>query len=1040
MGDPKAQLVTMPLAVGMDNVSLDEVVQLAGERPRLVESRNTRLSKVPGLVSKAPGATRLANGLTMANCGGLVPVSKGESTLLSLLGDQFDFTEPQGNNKRVVGSALRTLLPEAGIPNSQRDGYYPAQVKSAGVVSSAPTNFNAACCYVASSGLTYFLHNRASLNGALMLTVIGDDGRTVMPSQEIAVYLTGPATTATWFGLSAHGTTVLVWYVSAGVIYARTLSVSASFTITLGTATAIYTPNSLNWLTISIDYEAADTANAYLVCRNSGTANSIEVLRVTVATLAIAQQVTIAVGGAWDQVSIAYLSGAGVLVGVSRTSGSMNQYELNSTTLATTWSIPGTLYQGITSCGFHKKDTGPAYRVFAVSRTTGATPGTNSTHMVTRNSAGVFFEQAYIKSQRQIAQMVSAKVGDRIVPVLTCVNQWGNTGSYDPTSVNFVSETAVEMYTPGAGIGWACVARLGTDLVARYPGSNVSGDYLTTAARSAIASGSKILVTYLAENVEEGITAFGYSPRYAWLDLGNLQPRYALTDAGASIVAGAFPASWDGSQVTEHSPLRAPVISATPAGGAGPAWTNGTYLLAVVVLWRDAFGTIRRSAPSNVVSATTVGSVPLITAYLSESMQGTGHPTTAHPHPMIQLLVYASEPNGLVLYAQPTNGVVDRCSAVENAWRFSTAQPVVDAFHPAIYTDGSATQELPAFCPNACIDVAVVADRAWLIDAERRGCAPYSKPKRRGIAFEFNPDQFVNFPANAGDLMAVVGYNDVPVFLSRSGIWVVSGPGPDALLQPPLFAEPAQVSDVACTQTASVLRTPVGVLFVSDNRFALYNGVVEVLNDIDPGLYGTVVGTAVFRKQHEVVFFMSQGYCWVYNWQAGALTLWDQTVTGVSSITGVAQVPNTGKVLYFGGGELWLMDPDTVSATAQISLRTGWLSLGGAQDWNTLANLLLHAKRAGAHALQIDIAVDYRDDVVSSKTYSAAEVLTMIEDAVGLRYDAFPEPPDQNARAVRVTLTESGATGEAFQPIHLTLEVLKQSGKSLRSISDAARK
>jgi hypothetical protein len=41
---------------------------------------------------------------------------------------------------------------------------------------------------------------------------------------------------------------------------------------------------------------------------------------------------------------------------------------------------------------------------------------------------------------------------------------------------------------------------------------------------------------------------------------------------------------------------------------------------------------------------------------------------------------------------------------------------------------------------------------------------------------------------------------------------------------------------------------------------------------------------------------------------------------------------------------------------------------------------------------------------------------------------------------VKLTITESEATGEAFQPINLTIELIKQQGRLSQSIRDAARK
>ena len=288
----------------------------------------------------------------------------------------------------------------------------------------------------------------------------------------------------------------------------------------------------------------------------------------------------------------------------------------------------------------------------------------------------------------------------------------------------------------------------------------------------------------------------------------------------------------------------------------------------------------------------------------------------------------------------------------------------------------------------------------------------------------------------------MVDWNGTPLFFSTTGLWTVSGPGPDALLNGD-FAPPAQVSDVACTQAASVKRTPAGILYIADNRFVVFSGSPRVIFEVDALAYGTVVGVAVFRKQQEVCFFLSQGYVYVYNWQVDGFTLWDQSVTGCTSVVACAQVPTTGHVLYAGdSGELWEMDPATVSTTALISIATGWMQLGGAHDRNDVDNIILHARRAGAHGVQINIATDLNADpaAVNAKSRNAAQVLASVTDTVtSLRYDLVAQPRDRAARSLLLEINETGATGEAFQPIHVTIDLLKQPGKDARAFRESAR-
>jgi hypothetical protein len=333
--------------------------------------------------------------------------------------------------------------------------------------------------------------------------------------------------------------------------------------------------------------------------------------------------------------------------------------------------------------------------------------------------------------------------------------------------------------------------------------------------------------------------------------------------------------------------------------------------------------------------------------------------------------------------------------------------------------------------------VAVISDRIWAVDAERPARVYYTKPKEPGIFPEFNPSEmFIDLPASAGEITAIASFRDAPLFLTTTGVWTVAGDGPDALLNPPLFSAPQQISDVPCTSAASVVLSPVGLLYKSNDRYALFSGQSTIFPNF--AATGTVTNTAVFRNQQEVIFFLSNGLIHVYNYQMNAWTYWGTDTTNVTDAVAVAQETVNGSVLYFSStvGDLVRLNPSSVSSTAQIQLESGWILCGGPQDDNSLANLVLHSRSGGTHGLQMTIATDYGTSQ-PTKTWTAAEVTTA---SANTKCDLYPEPKDMPARAVKVTLLETGGTGEGFQPVNLTLEVLKNGGKMTRSLKPAGRK
>ena len=1044
MADPRSTLVTFPLNLGMDNVSFDESVQPAGAKPRLVMSRNTRLSKVPGVVSKAPGSTAILS-TDAQDKGGVIPLGLQDSSLLPASAES-------NSTRRVTGNAAVAVGAQSDAFYAQ-SAYYPAQVTSAGLLPGGNTmRTNASCAYQASTGWTYFVTVRTDLvSVGAYLTVIADDGRVIVPLQRLADMPDSIDGDRNYAAITVHGSNVVFWYASSTTVLSAVLltASAATLTATLGTPATIHTFTAA-WTLMQVQIASSDddTANAYVVVPSTAGAD-LQIKRIAIPALTVTTTSTQAgEGGRFH--AVCYRGGI-VLAASSNTATNTTVFEFSSA-LALVWSLSGILSDGQVSCGLDAYG-GVDYRVFAGSACPLAgSPAYGGTLVEWYTSGGAQFAQGTIRNQTMVGQIACYRSTDgtyiSTIPTQIVYNASDARDSYDPTAGTFVPDPSIELVRMNyavygsTSLQASVVARLGTDLAIRYPGI-LTAEALSAAqygfvgaSNSTAVSGQKVLVSYLAENVEEGNVAAGYAVRYVWLTFGSVQPRFAHTAEGTAIIAGALPAIWDGHAAMEFSPMRQPVIIGTTAGGSAPALSGpATYSFSALTLFDDAQGQTHRSPPSAVIELTGAAITPTVTVWLPVTYRDIAGQSG------IQVVVYASEPDGLTPYAQ--RYWLDTLGAYSPDDEYYVVtfipQPVVDAFHPAIYTLGGPSEPLATFCPNACLDVAVISDRVWMLDAERPWIWWYSKPKESGFFAEMCPDLFVVTPSSAGKGVALSEWNGIPLFLTERGIWSVSGEGPDALLNPPLFSSAAQVSDVACTQRNSVVRSPAGVMFVSNNRFVRFKGQMFEYPEINATEYGDVIGTAVFRDQQEVVFFCAQGYAYVYNWVADAWTLWDQDVTGIAELTGCAQ-RSDGKVLLVSRDAVWLLDPDTVNQGADIYIETGWIVLGGPQDHNTLDNLVLHAKRASEHALSIGIAVDYNGTTVT-KSYTAANVLASVTDSTTTkRYDLLPQCPEKKARAVKIFITESEATGEAFQPVNLTIELIKQQGRLSQSIRDQARR
>lgn len=1035
MPDPKTQLLSFPLDLGMDVNSDTESVQPFGDRPRVAGSYNTRLTKARGRVSKSPGTSVLASSLS--RCGGLVPCASYDSSVAF-------FHPGDGGNRRIAKGVVGSLASVIDV-TQQQNAFWPVRVSRAGALPAGATSFQTpAVAHDSSTGYTYYASFGKSAAGfhGIYITVIGDDDELVCPPTRLVNY--GAAISNPFVALSAHPGLVRLWYkdTASGAILGAAVTVTG-LSVALGAPTTIFTPSAISVGSAAIAYDQLDTGNVYLICFTAA-GNNARLMRVNPSTMVVSANADIATGAnGTAKHAIAYVHDgtSGTLVWmVSWDAGNCSLFGANASTLATVWSQTNRMWwadNGSISCGFWKI-TGLTEAVFAVSRqgTVGSTATPAGTKFEFRPpSSGALFASVDLPWHQLVAQVCTHKVQDTTnwYPLIAVSPIYAIASRYDPTSAEFVSDPSVEIMRPrqsSTSAYWDIVGRVGSDTVVRYPSASSAG--AIGGCNSFVQVGNEDKLVYLAENLAEGLSPNGFVSRYVDLDWSLGSQRPALLSTGQAVIPGALAAVWDGAELTEFQPARAPKVWGSAAGGAGANLT-GTFLFAAVVSWKDSAGVIHRSPPSNIVELVPAGTP--VQLWVTKPI---GYRNGVTQDKMT-VTIYASQNADLTLYAQSYAEVTGSSTAFWLAFTNITA-PVQNALTPALYSTGEPNEMKVPYHPNACLDAKVIGDRLWLLDAERRR-AYYSQPLSTealaGVFPAINPTQYIDFPASAGKLVGLENWHEQPRFHTGSGVWTVDGEGPDALNNPPFFAQPRQLSDFPCTDAESIALTPVGIMFRSKNRFALAGDEFGLLDDM---LATTeIAGVAVFRDQHEIVFVSVSGGAFVFNFLKRGWTIWAaDTFNAGSSITCAMQDPWTGKLFYYSAtnSQLMVMDPNTSSATAQIIIETGRVLPGDPQEDIKLVSFMIRAAKAGTHGVDVRVSTDYQA-YQPAKSFSSANVDAALENS---RYTLWPEPRDMPARAVALSITETGSAGEAMQPINCTLELLRSAGKRAASLRQTGRK
>lgn len=300
---------------------------------------------------------------------------------------------------------------------------------------------------------------------------------------------------------------------------------------------------------------------------------------------------------------------------------------------------------------------------------------------------------------------------------------------------------------------------------------------------------------------------------------------YTYPETGVTLVAGALAWEHDGVAPTEAAPLCYPIASADVSAGTGQ---TGVFSIIPVYRFIDRAGREKRVPGSAIVADCTGGAANRqIDVYVSKC------PLRAYDaystEPDMEPELYITEAGGSTYYlannASGYKSVPTSTTTDANWYKFADVQ-AGSTSNPAYLLDGGVVLPEP---PPAFAHVARVVDRVWGVDAEDRSRVWFSKPLQAGYGVEWNATQTVTV---ADDCVAVIDSGGYPTVLARGGLYQIAGPGPDERGFG-TFSPPQRLPyEVDCVDSASVCRTPLGVVF--RGRRGLY-----VLSDApraEPGL------------------------------------------------------------------------------------------------------------------------------------------------------------------------------------------------------------
>lgn len=310
----------------------------------------------------------------------------------------------------------------------------------------------------------------------------------------------------------------------------------------------------------------------------------------------------------------------------------------------------------------------------------------------------------------------------------------------------------------------------------------------------------------------------------------------------------------------------------------------------------------------------------------------------------------------------------------------------------------------------------------------------YSGQPITGEGTWFNPVFVVPFPE---PITGLASQDGVLVVFTRRAVYAVSGGPPSDNGTTGLLGTPQRLSaDVGCIEPRSVCVTALGTFFQSERGIEMLTRArtVEWIGEAVQATLASypVVTAATFDGDSSCVLIeiaagessgvvTGNGRTLVYD---VSLKKW-QSVDRRANSAGTADSPaQSGAMVYTGSAYryAWLgsdgrvyvenqasyVDPNSTWVTMRVE--TGWFKLAGLQSQQMLHTMLLMARYATDHNLNVSAAYDYSTTYKSANTYTRASLATLNASWPSQQIE-HPLHVDAEGQSMRLKIEDATPTG-----------------------------
>jgi hypothetical protein len=332
--------------------------------------------------------------------------------------------------------------------------------------------------------------------------------------------------------------------------------------------------------------------------------------------------------------------------------------------------------------------------------------------------------------------------------------------------------------------------------------------------------------------------------------------------------------------------------------------------------------------------------------------------------------------------------------------------------------------ELDHVAPPSAKLLGYAKGRVWVVNALDPSELWYSKVRTfDDDPWAWNDALTLRLDDDGGDITGVVQLNESVIVFKERRVYVIVGDGPDNLGQGGIFVPQLVHSDSGCSESASIVVVPMGIMFKSAKGIQILSQSLQIEYvgaAVESFNAQTITAATLMPDRHQVRFLCSSGSMLVFDYFQAQWSTFSAWAGIAADVANGSYYYATTSALYKESASLFTDNSSDVA----MKVVTPWIALDGIQGYQRVRRAHLIGEYKSACTIRVRVAYADEATTYDSEPASWDETFTFTPSA-GTVLQFRMHLSRQKCQAIKFEILDTSLAGtkESFTLSELRLEV-----------------